>query len=361
MRWISFRSREETGQVLVLFVLAFAVLIGFTAMTIDVGLLFEDRRELQNSADAAALAGVAELPMNPTAAKQKARDWVANNGIDPSHIKTIQVRTTDAPNDTLYVEVEQDFDWIFGRVLGQTKSAVSAKAAAQTGSLIGSHNVMPWALLLGDSTCLDPLGNPLYATTCTVKVGAGNAIDGWYGALDMDGTGGGSAEYQSNIVDGQADTVYCISGEPSPPCESSTIDTLGGDKVAGTGKGIEDRLALEPTCDANGNGIDDFNEVFGKTGQLDPAYNVLCPASPRIIVLPIVTYSLTPVKTVTIEGWALAYLESYSCVSGNGQACGGAGHWEVQVQIVDAAYSEVSGFLGAYNPLSGVTLRRLVE
>src|SRR6266540_6397461 len=113
MMFTTERGRKERGQTLLLFVLAATVLLGFTAMAIDVGLLFEDRRHLQNTADAAALAGVVELPLNPVGARNKAEEWAANNGVPASEIKTIEVRTTDFPNDTLYVEVEKEFSWIF--------------------------------------------------------------------------------------------------------------------------------------------------------------------------------------------------------------------------------------------------------
>jgi Flp pilus assembly protein TadG len=74
-----------------------AVLIGFMAMAIDVGLLFEDRRHYQNSADAMALAGVAELPLSPATASTNAMQWAANNNIDSGDIKTVEVRTTASP------------------------------------------------------------------------------------------------------------------------------------------------------------------------------------------------------------------------------------------------------------------------
>ena len=98
-------SRREGGQTLLIFVLALTVLLGFTAMAIDVGLFFENRRHLQNTADAAALAGVAELPGNPALAKSKAAQWAAKHGVSSSELKKVEVRTTDYPNDTLYVEV----------------------------------------------------------------------------------------------------------------------------------------------------------------------------------------------------------------------------------------------------------------
>ena len=91
----------QRGQALIVAVLAMTALIGMVAMTIDVGMLFNDRRHYQNSADAMALAGVAELPANPALAVQKARNWGTNNGITSSQIKKIEVRTTGYPNDTL--------------------------------------------------------------------------------------------------------------------------------------------------------------------------------------------------------------------------------------------------------------------
>jgi Flp pilus assembly protein TadG len=70
---------REGGQTLLIFVLALTVLLGFTTMAIDLGLFFQDRRHLQNTADAAALAGVAELPKKPAAAKSKAAEWAVGD------------------------------------------------------------------------------------------------------------------------------------------------------------------------------------------------------------------------------------------------------------------------------------------
>jgi len=355
--------RLEHGQTLVVGILFMTVLLGMVAMTVDVGLLFRDRRHLQNSADAMALAGVAELPGNPAQATSKAQQWAANNGIASGDIKTIQVRTTGVPNDTLYVELEGNFGWIFGRVLGKTTSKVGADAAARIGSLSGGHNMMPWALLRGDTNCLDAVtGKPIFGATCQVKVGATDGIGGWRGALDYDGNGGGSAEYKSNIIDGTVDWTYCIQGDPAPGCVSSqrVVDALDGNKVGPTDSGIDARWATGAKCDGNGNGKDDFNEVFTPTGQVSPAYSVACPDSPWLIILPIVTYESTPIKTVTIRGWTLAYLQSYACVGGT-NCNGGKGHWEVSIKIADAAYSQTAGFLGNYDPSSGILIRRLIQ
>ena len=355
--------RGERGQTLLIFLLAATVLLGFTAMAIDIGMLYEDRRHFQNSADAMELAGVAELPANPASATVKAQEWAANNGVDAGQIKSIEVRTTGVPNDTLYVEVEGDFGWIFGRVLGQTTSKVGAQAAARTGSLAGGHNKMPWGLLRGDTNCLDATtGKAIFGATCQVKVGAQDGVGGWRGALDYDGNGGGANEYRDNIIDGTVATRYCISGDPAPACVSSQVivDALTGNKTGPTGQGIDARLATGAQCDSNGNGKDDFDEVFTPSGQVSPAYTVSCPNSPWLIILPIITYESTPIATVTIRGWTLAYLESYACVDGN-NCNGGKGHWEVSIEVADAAYSQTAGFLGNFDATSGILIRRLIQ
>ena len=355
-------THPERGQTLLFFVLALTVLLGFTAMAINVGLFYEDRREYQNTADAAALAGVAELPHNPAAAKIKAAEWASNNGVPSGEIKSIEVRTTEYPNDTLYVALEGEFSWVFGRVLGKTSDPVGASAAARIGSISGNNNLMPWAMVIGDSACLDATGVQIPGANCSVKVGAGSGVAGWYGALDLDGNGGGSAEYQSNIIDGTADTVYCAVGQTEPACETTEIDALSGNKVGGTGHGIDQRLAAEPTagCSTDSDALDDFDEVFAPNPSGPSDYVVICPDSPRVIIVPIVTLNGDPVTTVTIQGWALAYLDAYDCVD-DASCSGGKGHWEVNITMVDAVYSQAAGFIGAFDPLSPVAVRRLIE
>jgi Flp pilus assembly protein TadG len=361
-------KRAEGGQALLLTVLAMTVLVGMTAMAIDVGLLLEDRRHLQNSADAMALAGVQELPLNPIAAMKEAQSWAANNGIRSSQIKTIEVQTKFYPNDTLYVAIVDDFDWVFAKVLGLSSDTVTGDAAALVGSLNGAQgHQMPWALLSTEPTpCLNPLtGDAVLTvppTSCSVKVGSdASLILGWYGALDFDNQGGGAAEYKGNIIDGTTDTVYCIDGTfaPEPPeCESSTINALAGNGVGPTGSGIAERQAAGPACDPDG--IDEFDDVFLFTGGTPP-YSVACPTSPWLVVIPIVKENQIPVQTVTIEGWLLAYLKGYKCVSSAGPCTAGKGHWEVQIQMVDATFSAAKGYLTAYNPLAGTTVRRLIK
>lgn len=56
-------KREESGQILVLLALVLVGLLGFTALSIDGGVIFSDRRYDQSAADQAALAGAGKIAL----------------------------------------------------------------------------------------------------------------------------------------------------------------------------------------------------------------------------------------------------------------------------------------------------------
>lgn len=125
--------RRQEGQALVLAAAASVVVMGFTAMVVDVGLILYERRHLQNVADAAALAGVLELPDSPAMAIAKAEEWASKNGFDPSDPdNTFEANTPYLGDDgKLEVRVSRPVGFLFGRVLGLDFAQVSARAVAE--------------------------------------------------------------------------------------------------------------------------------------------------------------------------------------------------------------------------------------
>jgi hypothetical protein len=127
-----------------------AVLLGLVGLTIDVGAMYRERRELQNGADAAALAIAEECALgsalcNTAAAGPTAQTYAAGNASDGyaavealqinhgQHTVTIQTGTLNADGTTL-------LDPFFAEVVGFDGATVHAKAIAQWGnpaSLIG--------------------------------------------------------------------------------------------------------------------------------------------------------------------------------------------------------------------------------
>lgn len=78
--------QQQRGSVVLLFALVLPILLGFTAVAVDFSRVLLARQELQNAADAAALAGAAglddpggEVPYNWTAATQYAQQFVGKN------------------------------------------------------------------------------------------------------------------------------------------------------------------------------------------------------------------------------------------------------------------------------------------
>lgn len=129
----------ESGQMLILFVLALGVLLGMAAMTIDVGLAYVARRDMQNAADAAALAGADLLleGQSSVLAANAARDLALQNGYDNAAADvtvTINVPPTSGPHagDSDFVEVliEHPIDTVLARAVGKTSFDVSARAVA---------------------------------------------------------------------------------------------------------------------------------------------------------------------------------------------------------------------------------------
>ena len=97
--------RGEKGQVLVTIALIMPVLLGIVALGVDVGYAYVQRRQMQNAADAGALAGVWELcsGIDPVGA---ATDYAQRNGA-----QDVQV-LVDGGNGTVTVQAQTSFPTI---------------------------------------------------------------------------------------------------------------------------------------------------------------------------------------------------------------------------------------------------------
>lgn len=72
---MSKQRSSEKGQILVLLALVLLGLLGFTALAIDGGMIFADRRYMQSGADSASLAGAGAIGAGVEALHMKTADW----------------------------------------------------------------------------------------------------------------------------------------------------------------------------------------------------------------------------------------------------------------------------------------------
>jgi Flp pilus assembly protein TadG len=136
------RTRNERGQVIVLTVIAMTVLLGMAALVLDVGAWFRTKRQLQATADAAALAGAQALPDAPGAAYNMALDYAGKNGggVAGSDVK---ITSTNGGNDTIAVAAQKNEPGFFSRVFGLNVVDVGANAKAIVGVPSSAMYVAP--------------------------------------------------------------------------------------------------------------------------------------------------------------------------------------------------------------------------
>lgn len=127
-------KKEESGQALILVALMMAVLMGFAALVVDVGMMYSERTSLQAAADAAALAGAQDLPDQVKAVKSAV--YIAGkNGILAS--ETDNNTPYDSDSTKIEVRMERTLPLIFARFLGIDSAQISARAVAQNSKWAG--------------------------------------------------------------------------------------------------------------------------------------------------------------------------------------------------------------------------------
>jgi len=129
--------QDESGQVLVLTALCMAVLLGFLALAVDVGVLFRAKRNMQIAADAAAVAGALAYAYGPGTAASAAQTAAGNNGVTNFTAGHFYVSTSPADGyhqgaGFVEVVIDQPVPTFFMNVFNINSVTVGARAVAGT-------------------------------------------------------------------------------------------------------------------------------------------------------------------------------------------------------------------------------------
>lgn len=281
------RRAGERGQVLVLSAFGLVALLGMTGLAIDVGIATIQRRQAQNAADAAALAGADDLPGSPgtptnaetTAASSDASTQAGLNGFSAGGTVTIAVNTPPTTgkhagdSHSVQVVITKQVSTFFLGVLNQNRIKVTAQAVATA-----PPGAAKCALCILDANASGALinnGNP------TVKVqGAGIVVDSSSNTAAIF-NGSPSVSATTFGIVGSYISNGGVTLSPTPTTTTAVPDPLAGvpvPSVSGTpyptqvnnGSGT---LTLSPgiygTIINNGNGTINLNPgVYVITGQL---------------------------------------------------------------------------------------------
>lgn len=172
-----FLGGAKRGQILVLSALSMVVLMGFAAVAIDIGSLWNTKRRMQTAADAAAVAGARELKNgnDPVAA---ARLDASQNGFTHSSngiVVTVnhppKIGGYSADNTAVETVISQARPTFFMRVLKINSVAVSARAVARA----GKSNGCIWIMDPSANNALVVSGSGSITSSCSIQVNSSSS------------------------------------------------------------------------------------------------------------------------------------------------------------------------------------------
>lgn len=134
--------REEGGQIVLLVAFLMTIIIGFTALVVDMGSLYLEKNRLQKIVDAAALAGAQELPGRVTNLVASINQTIMANGGDLNNFSIV----TNNNNTTLEVNGRVKGTLYFAKAIGINEPMVEAKAKVEFRPLLSVKGAMPLAV-----------------------------------------------------------------------------------------------------------------------------------------------------------------------------------------------------------------------
>jgi Flp pilus assembly protein TadG len=323
---------RESGQTIVLLAVMITLLLGVCGFVIDGGNWMVNRRQVQNAADAAALAGAARIPSGSMAATDAAKAQYTENGLATDSLdvtNTTYMTSNDSVTVTATRKVNTFFTSIFG--LDQVTETATARATIESFTTLNGPNAMPWGVLQGTYVP----GQPYSIYTKTTSNANNGALSLPYVASSTCPVPSGANQYQ-NEIDGTL--------QPCPITLGETLTTKPGDNSGPTAQGLNSRITSWETIDQ----IVQFNS--------DGTATLLDPNSPQLVLIPILTnpsgQSEWPNGTsspMTVVGFA--YFVITSCGDPNNPTyCKNNDGKQVNGVFVTLDSTDSTGTSGAYDP-----------
>lgn len=285
-RWLSLIGNRD-GQVLYMVAGSMVVILGMSALAIDLGLLYHARTEAQRVADAAALAGagIYRQTRSEAEARTAAIDWAARNQIRGIDAEVLPVDVDVIPDSQkVRVRVLRTVDrgnpiqTLFARAIGFDQVSVSASAAAQAWPAGGVNCLLPfgipdrwseapgppWTWPTANDRYEGAADNDVYVPWDPDNPGApytGYGINdrgtriliktsdpqgafqpGWFYPIRLPGTSGGNVYRQTIATCPDPTVVYNM-------LEDLVVAAEPGNMVGPTRQGFADLIALDPSAE----------------------------------------------------------------------------------------------------------------
>jgi Tfp pilus assembly protein PilX len=297
--------KKQEGFVLVAVAALLVVLVGFVALGVDIGVLYDARTSAQEIADSAALAGAFTFINNPKAVQPNlainhATQVALNNSILGQPITAGDVSVdVDVANRRVTVNVTSTQNTYFARALGVMNANIGTQAVAEAADHSSNAKVKPW--FIPNSVVASPKAD---CSACTssppqllisggevtawakTKLGTsftlkpnnpnGAIAPGDFYGVQMPNDNNSGDEYRDNIISDLNPAVKC----------AESYDILKGDKVGPTKQGVEGLVGKPPvdTFQAVGeyvtpNGVSDVSDALISAPIWDSCAATFCPGN----------------------------------------------------------------------------------
>ena len=323
-------KEAESGYILVTVAILLIVLMGFTALAVDVGMLYTSRTQSQAAADAAALAGAFTFVLNPDTSDQPARAVLDAKKIATQN-KTLGTTITDAevnvtvevPQKRVTVAIQRNEPTFFAKVLNSNSVNVRVTAVAEAAqNATKASCVKPWFI----PNTLFSSKKPCEACASTPPeiMASGGAVTAWAaGKFGQEmtvkpkpGNGGGaitSGEYYAIQITGSGADPYRDAISTCLPVEFSCFDSYSvepGAKVGPTRQGVEDLVGIPPAYEYVA--LNEYRRILDGT---------IHDTAPSLVLAPIVDLcavtGFCPANdfphgsgtTLTVKGFALVFVD----------------------------------------------------
>ena len=184
-----FRLNNKRGQVLVLTLVFVTVMLGIAAAVVDVGAWYRTHRQMQSTADAAALAGATGLPESTSQASALALDYADRNAKNSVTRGDITFSSKIVGNDTIGVTARKDVPGVFAKLFGLDSVKVRAHAKATSEPM----GVARWAAPIGVDVRHQKLQcEPLPCFEQPTELELDKVGPGGFHLLNIDGSYGGT-------------------------------------------------------------------------------------------------------------------------------------------------------------------------
>lgn len=303
--------RSQRGSVLVWMALLIAVMIGFVALGVDIGKAVATKGQLQNAADAAALAAASAIDSTSgnivvDEAVARAQQMAANNrafegGPTPVLVDAGDVLVFAGPNGMQRVRVTTRRDGAhpmftnFAQVIGLPRLTLRATATAQVERARGVCDVLPMGAQAPAGGFVPGCGN-----VYQLKAPGGGGTSGNYGFVKFPACDEGVC---GGMNPNGANTLRCIITNGYKCCIDigDQVNSEPGNKSGPFKQALQDRFRMDTNQDE---GI---------------CYSAYYPRGngARIVTVPIVTAFGNGTSPVTVLGFAGFFLRNLPDVGNN--------------------------------------------